>query len=481
MAQSTTQRIAKNFSWLLAANIISGLINFLMVIYIARILGSAAFGLFQFSQAFLLYLVLIVDSGLSVYGTREMARDGARASKIVINVFALRLIIALMVLLISLAVLFIVPLEPMIRLLFAATFLLVIYRALNADWVFQGLEKMEYLAVSRLIFSVAVFIFIVLFIKSPGDLIRVPLIQLLWGIFVGVLFILVIYKKYFKYDLKEIAAKNWPKIVLLSLPLGVSGILMLIYDNLDTIMLGLMDTPVTIGIYNAAYRIFYIFAGIFSLWLATALPVMCKRLSENKDRAAIFVDKFIRLTMLISIPVTLLVCLVAPILVALFFGHEYNQASLALSVLIWALIPLAVSNTYGGLILIPAGRYKQFLVSVGVGAVTNIILNFILIPRFSYIGAAIATILAQFAAGIIACYYAQKIIKLNIFSYLLKPIVVLAFSWLVFMAINWLYLGQQPITKLIIGSLGYLLSMVILTMRLEKEFIFSFVKEILRK
>ncbi|MFH1387607.1 MAG: flippase [bacterium] len=481
MAQSTTQRIAKNFSWLMIANIAGGLINFFMIIYIARLLGSSAFGLFQFSQAFLLYLVLIVDSGLSVYGTREIAKDRASINKIVSNVFALRLLIALTVLLISLSILFIIPIAPMIRTLFSVTFLLVIYRALNSDWVFQGLEKMEYLAVSKLIFSVAILVFIVMFVKGPSDLIKIPLIQLLWGLLVGGLFFLILYRKYIKFDIKEIVTNNWPRIALISLPLGVSGVLMLIYDNLDTIMLGIMTTSATVGIYNAAYRIFYIFAGIFSMWLATALPVMCKRLSQDQDRAKIFIEKFIRLTMLLLIPVSLLVCLASPIIISLFFGSGYVQAGLALSVLIWALVPLAISNTYGSLILIPAGRFKQFLISVGVGAMTNIALNFILIPQFSYIGAAIATILAQISAGITAYYYAQKIIKLNIFDYLFKPIVVLTLSFLVFTIIYWFTPGQQPIPQLIFSSLGYLTMTSWLIFWLEREFLFGFIKEILRK
>jgi len=481
MEQSVTKRIAKNFSWLLAGNVASGLINFFAIVYIARVLGAAAFGLLQFAQAFLLYLVIIVDSGLSTFGTREIARERSQAGTISINIFSLRLLSALATACLSIFILIILPINTTIRLLFMVTFLAVFYRALNADWVFQGLEKMEYVAATKLLFSALTFVFIILFVKQPADMINVPIIQLVFGLAIALIFLVILFKKFFTFDIKKISPSSWPKAFLLAVPLGVSTIFLQIYDNLDTIMLGLMAQPAIVGIYNAAYRMFYIFAGVFSLWLATVLPVVCKRINEDTAGTKVFLEKFMRLTILLTVPITVLVCFSAPLIIKIFFGSEYSRAITALRYLIWALIPLAISNTYGSLVLIPAGLFSQFLVSVAAGALANIVLNIILIPKFSYIGAAVATIIAQVVAGVFSFYYSRKLFRLSVIKYLIKPLTISLLSSVAFFLAYSLFSGQRPIVQLLISNIMFFAVAGVLLIYLEYDFIAGFVREIIKK
>ena len=260
---SVTRRIANNFSWLLAGNVIAGLLNFLLIVYIARTLRASAFGLFQLAQAFLLYLVLMVDSGLSVLGMREIVRNKGRAAAISLNIFGLRLLLAAVVFSFSAAVLFLLPLEPPVRWLFLATFLIVFFRALNADWVFQGLERMAYISLGKVLYAAAAFLFILVMIKGPDDLLKVPLIQVFCGLAVALGLLFFLFKRILRLDLSVLSPRDWHGYFFLALPLGASALMSLIFDNIDTIMLGLMDRPAVIGYYNAAYRIFYILAGFF--------------------------------------------------------------------------------------------------------------------------------------------------------------------------------------------------------------------------
>jgi len=409
----TRKQIAKNFSWLLAGNAASGLLNFFAIIYIARVLGATAFGLVQFAQAFLLYLVIIVDAGLSTYGTREIAREPGQAGQVSSNILLLRLLIAFLTFALSLLVCLFLPIPGTLRLLFIITFLLVFYRAFSIDWVFQGLEKMEYVAASKFLFAAASFGLIVALVKRPEHLLAVPLIQLFVGFVLAVFMVFVLFKFFVVFDRKLVAPRNWLNIFWLAIPLGLSTLLMQIYDNLDTIMLGFMDKPATVGIYSAAYRIFYIFAGVLSLWLATLLPVVCRKISDNKADAGLFQKKIFRLTLLCVVPVTILAYFIAPFLIGLFFGQGYGEASLALRWLIWALIPLAINGIYGGLVLIPAGRFNHFLAAAGAGALINVVMNFILIPCFSFVGAAIATVVAQGVAALIAFYFSREYFALT--------------------------------------------------------------------
>src|SRR3989339_1544991 len=155
---STTKGIAKNFSWLLGGAVLSSLINFFTTIYVARILGASAFGLFVFAQAFLMYLVLIVDSGLSILGTREIAKEKENAGTVSINILAVRLILAFFVFIVATLIVLFLPLYAELKYLFIATFIFVFYRAINVDWAFQGLEKMNYISMAKVFFSILSFL-----------------------------------------------------------------------------------------------------------------------------------------------------------------------------------------------------------------------------------------------------------------------------------------------------------------------------------
>ena len=73
MTPSVTKTMARNFSWLTISQVVGRGLNFLALVYIARVLGAASFGLLSFVQAFVAYLILLVDVGLSTYGTKTIA------------------------------------------------------------------------------------------------------------------------------------------------------------------------------------------------------------------------------------------------------------------------------------------------------------------------------------------------------------------------------------------------------------------------
>lgn len=480
MEVSTTKKMAKNFGWLFVGSVVSGIINFVTMIYIARTLGAASFGLLQFALAFIAYLVIFVDSGLSILGTREIAKDLSRAGDFSLNILIIRFLIAFVVYSLSLVIIWLSPATLEIRLLFTVVFSLIFYRALNADWIFQGLEKMEYIALARVLYSVLSFMLIVILIKTSSDLIKVPLVQSAFGLIVAVIFLFLLFRKFIHISLKDIKLYNWPVYLVQAFPLGASLFLTQIYNSMDTIMLGFMDKPTVVGYYNAAYRIFYVFAGIFNLWLSTAIPTVSERIGRDTVGSKVFLDKFLHLTLLAIIPLTCLIYLSSPLVIGLIFGPEYAEAVLALRVLIWTLIPIAIGSIYGHLILISAGRFNQFFLAVMIGAVVNIVFNFFLIPRFSFFGAAIATILAETAVTFIVIYFSRKVLLLRLSHRLFKPFVISLVSLIAFWAV---YILPFAIgfTRLFLSSAVFLAVCLILLVFIEREFISSFVTEVMRR
>jgi O-antigen/teichoic acid export membrane protein len=318
-------------------------------------------------------------------------------------------------------------------------------------------------------------------VRRPADLIYVPLVQLVFGLTIALSVLYVLFKKYFSFNLNTISLKSWPAIVMAAVPLGASTIFLQVHDNIDTIMLGLMATPEIVGIYNAAYRIFYIFSGVFSVWLITVFPIVCKRMGEDQAKTKYFLEKIMRLSLLAMTPITVFVFLAAPLAVQILYGHEYITAVPALKILVWALIPLAISNIYGSLILLPAGLFNEFMIMVGFGALTNLLLNLILIPYFSYQGAAAATLIAQIVAAILAYYYSRKIFALSIIKLLTRPALVSISAVFSYFTVYLSMTGQDPNWQALAGAVAFIGVTGLSTLYFENDFIFSFIKEIFRK
>lgn len=476
MNQSTTKSIAKNFSWLALGDLLSRVVNLSTNIYIARILGAASFGLINFAQAFMTYLVLFVDSGFSLLGTKEIAKSKNKMRSIAINLFSLRLLIALIVFALSVLILVLLPLPMQYRLLFIGTFLFVFYRALNADWAFQGMEKMEWIALTKLCFSMLSIILVIALVKTGTDMLKVPFLIAFSGIATSIVFLFVLAKVANIPRIDGFSPSDWRYYFLESIPLGLSALLSQIYSNIDTIMLGFMHKPEIVGYYNAAFKFFFFFVSFYGLWQSTAYPVIVKRINENVAAAERFLNKYLRLSMFIMAPAVCLIAILSPYIIKLFFGLDYSAASPALQILIWGTLMNAISGMYGILVLIPSGRSRQFMYAVGVGACINIALNFILIPPFGHIGAAFSTVLTESAAALLMYYFSSKVLNIGFSKALAVPLLIAFAATSVFLLPLPI---SSPLLKHVLLSLVFIsLYLAIFLLLGGKKFIADFLSEI---
>ncbi|OGB90221.1 hypothetical protein A2625_02710 [candidate division WOR-1 bacterium RIFCSPHIGHO2_01_FULL_53_15] len=476
---SATKRIAKNFSWLFVGSVIGGLLNFAANVYVARVLGAASFGLLNFAQAFMAYLVLLVDSGLSAFGMREVARERKKAGEISLNILAIRLLVACLIYVISLLALYLLPISAELRWLFIITFLYIFYRALSPEWIFHGLEKMEYMSISKVIYFAATIVLFVWLVRSPGDLVNVPLLQFIAGMAVTAFFLIVLFRKLITFAPGKLDPSCWSSYFIRALPLGASMVMMQIYNNLDTIMLGFMDKAEVIGHYSAAYKIFYAFVGVFSTWQAPAIPISAKHANEDRSKARHFLEKYLRLTLLAVLPLTVLMIIIAPTVISLFFGTEYLAASLALQILMASFIVLVISITYGNLILISAERSWEYLRIVALGAAVNVIMNLILIPRFSLNGAAAATLLTEFIICLLVLYYSNKVFYVGVVQKIIRPAIALIPSLGLYAFLYYVAAALPHYFRLSFAGGAFLALYSILIIWWERGFLADFIQEII--
>ena len=170
-----------------------------------------------------------------------------------------------------------------------------------------------------------------------------------------------------------------------------------VYTNLDQLMLGLMTTSEDVGYYGAAVKIKTVLVSAVTSLGAVLLP-RSSYYVEKKNMGAFreVTHKALNFVMLVSVPLTLFFVLFAEPGIYLLSGPAYGDAVLPMQVIMPTLLLIGLSSITGIQILVPLGRENIVLYSEIAGAVTDLILNLLLIPELKSTGAALGTLAAEF-------------------------------------------------------------------------------------
>jgi O-antigen/teichoic acid export membrane protein len=171
-----------------------------------------------------------------------------------------------------------------------------------------------------------------------------------------------------------------------------------VYTHLDVLMLGVMSTKTDVGYYNAAVRIKSILVGIVTSLGAVLLPRASYYIENGQPEAFHRISrKALSFVLLFASPMALYFILFAREGIGFLSGAAYTGSVRPMQFIMPTLIFIGITNILGIQILVPLGREKDVLYSEIAGAVTDFVLNLLLIPHFRAAGAAIGTLAAEFA------------------------------------------------------------------------------------
>lgn len=417
---STLRRIVKNFFSLVSAQIVTALLGFAVTVYLARILEATNFGKICFAQAILVYFMLIANLGLKTLGTREVARNRERIKDYVNNILTLRLFLAFISFLLLVVFVTFIPQPVETRHLIFLYGLSLFPFALLTEWTFQGIERMEFIGLSRILNKLLYVLLIFLLVKSAKQLLVIPCLWLL-GSLTAAGFLIFIFIKQFGRIRLRINIPFWKDLLKQSLPMGAAFIMIQIYYNFDTVMLGFIKGDKVVGWYNAAYKIILFLILLGGSFGATILPVISKYFKESLKKLEKFLSYSSKLTIFISLPLAVGGAILARPIMNLLYGSQYNNGIIAFQILIWSVFTV-FTNIPFAFSLLACDRQKEYMYSVSAGAVVNILLNLYLIPKYSLIGAAAATIVAEIVVLSMLYHYSQKIVRVRVQKNILKSL-----------------------------------------------------------
>ncbi|RBY93951.1 hypothetical protein DQ244_00830 [Blastococcus sp. TBT05-19] len=181
-----------------------------------------------------------------------------------------------------------------------------------------------------------------------------------------------------------------------STPFALSDTLTLTNGRFDAVLLGLLAGPAAVGLYQAATNLVLHFNVIARSINRAVFPRMGRAWPDRPDEFGRLRNLSLRVLAFIALPVTCASLLLAPRTLDFLYGPEFAPAVLTYQLLIAVIAVRMMSHTFS-LSLTAADRQKERTVAVATAAVLNIGLNFYFIPRFSYLGAAITTVICETA------------------------------------------------------------------------------------
>ncbi|MEK7546568.1 MAG: flippase [Patescibacteria group bacterium] len=411
------QTFAKNAFWLAVSNIGGRLIRAAIIIYAARVLGAAGWGVFSYGITLVAFLTIFVDFGIDSILTKESAKakgDFLRQSRII----STSLFIKLFLLVIGFfVVVFIAPefaiLPGVKQLLNLMAAILVFDTLRNFGFsLIRSREKMEFEAGLYLFTNLAIvaFGFAALYIKPTAMSFTLAYAV---GTAFGLMATLYVLRKDASSALSNF---SWPlvkEIMSSAWPFGVSGALSLLMLNTDIIIIGWFRSAEEVGFYSASVRIvqlLYIFGGVVA---SSSLPIFSRFVKEERERLKAALKKILKLVFAFSLPVSFCGIAAGGAMIDFIFGEEYIPAILSFRIL---LLTLALS--FSAFVLSNAvfvyDRQKNLIVYSAIGGFLNVGLDLILIPKFGINGSALATIFSQIAADLYLWFIARRIIGFDL-------------------------------------------------------------------
>ena len=427
-----SKSIKKNYIYNLSYQVISVLAPLITAPYLARTLGPSSIGYYSYISSIVVYFTVFAGLGTFVVGQREIAYsqcDIQKRTKTFIDIALLRTILTSVVLIIYILFLF----YNKLPLIYYAQILALVNIALDSTWFFIGLEDFSTIVTRQFITKLLLIVLIVLLVKKPEDV-------LVYSIIPHAV-CLICYLSYLPSILSKIDIKykcnNNPFLYLKdSIILFLPYIATTINTHFDRIMIGIYDvTKQQNGYYEEAYKIVSILLLIITVIGNTLMPRVSSLYKSNKKELVNhYMLRSYQYTFMISLPMSLGLICVASNIVPWFLGYSFFSSVKILMILSLVLIFTGISYITGYQYLISTGKQKEYTIIVTLGALFNVILNIVLIPKYYAIGAAIATVLSEMLVAIIELTIVKNDISIvsiimSIWKYVLASIIMFCVVW----------------------------------------------------
>ena len=416
-------KLVKNFASLSILKMSNFLLSWLLYPYIIRMVGIAHFGEIVLAQSVMLYFVIFTDYGFSLSAPREIARlytthpkeCNAQVSNFLFAQIVLGCISFVGLILLTQSIPFFAKKASLLCL----SFMIVLGQSAIPAWIFQGIERMEYLAwlnlIAKLLFVVGVW----WVLQTPDDYLWVNFVwgaahlltgTLAWGILV----------KRFGFTIGLVSFKKIIAIIKRDFHLFIANLTNVVIFNSSVIMLGFFVDDKTLGVYSIADRIFLFVRQLVVITHQTVYPRITQLAEKSKQAVNNFFHTFVRWGIILGLPACLLFLTIAPWIVYVFAEKYLSDTTIFIRILSFTPL-LALLNIPASQSLLVFGKERLYTQLSTLAVVFHSIVSLGLIYFYQGYGAAWAMLLTElFLLGIFNyTSYTQKLFPAKLKNHLI--------------------------------------------------------------
>ncbi|MCR5188535.1 MAG: flippase [Treponema sp.] len=440
--------------------------------YVSRVLMPEGIGKVNFANSIVMYFFIIASLGIGSYGIREAAKirnDRLALTKFTKEMLTINMVSTLASYVLLAASLLLVRKFDSYRILIIVNSSSIILNTIGFEWLYSALEEYGYITLRSIIFQFVSLALTFILVRNSDDVVNYALVSVISNVGSNVCN-LVHARKYLDLKAKvKLEIKKHLKPIFL---LFFSSIAITVFSILDTSMVGFIKDDVEVGYYTSASKIVRMIRDLFP----AISTVMFARVSyyvgrKEDDKIKEVSGQIFNLFYALTIPICLgFILLMKPILLVMC-GQEFLPAVVVGQVLAPLVILSSISGYLSGALLISYGREKIYMyIEVG-AALLDVVLNFILIPKYGALGAGIATLATEFVMFIVFHISVKDVIsgvkiKKSLIQYIISSLIM---ALVVYMEIK--FLPLSPILQILVGALSGALIYFVLLLIMKNEFL----------
>ena len=378
--------------------------------YVSTILGPGGTGKVDFATSVIGYFALVAQLGIPYYGLRACAKhrdNKIELSRTVHELMVINLVMTVLAYLFLIPTLLYVPKcadKKVLILIISSTLFL---NAIGIEYLYKGIEKYSYITIRSTIFKFIAFVAMFILVKDKGDYVIYGAITILASSASNIMnfFHARKYIQFTRFGKPNYSQHFKPIAVFFAMSCATT-----IYLNLDRLMLGFIIDDVAVGYYGAAIKIKNILVSLVTSLGAVLLPraSYCIETGQMYEFRRL-TNKALHFVFVVSTPLSLFFVYNAKEGLLVASAPEYLPGLHSMMFIMPTVLFIGITNILGIQILLPLGKEKYVLYSEIGGAVVDLALNAVLIPKYGATGASVGTLVAEFTVLIIQIYLMKNV------------------------------------------------------------------------
>lgn len=471
--------IKKNYIYNLVYQVLTFFIPLITVPYVSRVLHADGVGLYSYSLSIVTYFGLFGSLGTATYGqlkTSECRDNPIQRTENFLGILLARLMtLGLMVILYSIFAL----LQKEYRTLYLVLVIYLVSCIIDISWFFQGMEMFKITVTRNGIIKVVSMIMIFIFVRNENDIILYAFI-LQGSTFLGNITLWITVGKY----LCRVKKNNIHIFVHLrkSIVYFIPTVATSVYTVLDKSMIGwITQSSAQNGYYEQSHKIVQVAVTVVTALSAVVLPRNRYLFSKgNIEEIKNQINKSLKYVSFIAAPMLCGLIAVSDYLIPIYLGSGYEECIILTCVFSFLVLAIGLNNTLGMQCLMACKKQKKFNIGVVGGAVTNLILNAVLIPNFGSLGASIASVLSEITILCIFAYFSKDYFSIKTLLCYIVRYMSIGFLMLLSIRLATIVLPVSIVSMCILITIGILIYFAVLFI-LKDEFLYESIKKIKRR